>query len=269
MSSINIYKDSSNNSQDNFLSWGLNLRNPLIATGVLYLFLSMVMLVLIQIDNAEILGVNRWVKPFKFMVSGFVFNWTITYILTFFEWKPKNKKVFEWVLAMSMLLELSIIVLQPLRMQTSHYNNGTPIDGILFAFMGIFVSIISLQTICIWLLSYSKKFKANKAQKAAVRWGLGLMVLSFVGGSAMIGMSQHTIGAADGGAGLPMLNWSVEAGDLRVMHFVGMHAIQLLLLLVLLVGNKRNLVIIGGICLLALTSFVTYQALAEQPLLVV
>lgn len=68
---------------------------------------------------------------------------------------------------------------------------------------------------------------------------LGL-VLTFVGGAgAGIAISQHggpTFGAIAGGAVLPLLGWSATGGDLRVAHFLGIHAQQLLPLFGALVG---------------------------------
>jgi len=48
----------------------------------------------------------------------------------------------------------------------------------------------------------------------------------------------HTYGAPDGGPGIPFLNWSTIAGDLRIGHFVTLHGLQVIPLIALLIKEK-------------------------------
>jgi len=87
----------------------------------------------------------------------------------------------------------------------------------------------------------------------------------------------HTVGLADGGPGLPLLGWSTVAGDLRVPHFIGMHALQALPIFALLLelagrrisrladaGIRHRLVAVAAVAYLAVVGLVTWQALIGQ-----
>ena len=59
---------------------------------------------------------------------------------------------------------------------------------------------------------------------AAWRSVLWLFLFAAVSGFGMGGRGRHSLGGEDGGPGLPIVNFSVEHGDLRVSHFFSLQA---------------------------------------------
>jgi hypothetical protein len=89
----------------------------------------------------------------------------------------------------------------------------------------------------------------------------------------MLHTGAHSVGVADGGPGLPILGWSTIGGDLRVPHFIGIHGLQFMLVVGLLLTlgarwldawHRVALVWTGALGYLGLIVLLEWQALRGQ-----
>ena len=226
-------------------------------------------------DQRELFDVNVWLKPFKFLVSVGIYLLTVGYYITFYPFSKLKKNIIRNIVSWSMVFEIAIIVLQGARGVRSHYNIDTPLDGILFAGMGIFVGINVL--VMFFFIIETLRVKPNVSMPMRWAFFLGWVIIffgSWIGGQ-MIGQMAHNVGAPDGGPGLPLVNWSTSVGDLRVAHFFGLHGLQLLPLFAYGLGkysnwtNKRQLIVVllFGILYLLWIAFVFYEAKQGKPFL--
>jgi len=204
--------------------------NPLLSTaGWLNVPLIVLALLLLPLDHREVTGLHVWFKPLKFALSSLVYLWTLGWLLADLPAAAQPAvRLISWGVAVSMTVEIGVIFLQAARGTTSHFNAGSALDGVLFGLMGLFIGLNTL--LLLWILALL--FLHQPFGPAAYVWGMRLGVLLFLLGSAiggvMIRNQGHTIGAPDGGPGLPGLGWSTRAGDLRAAHFLGLHALQAL-----------------------------------------
>jgi len=115
----------------------------------------------------------------------------------------------------------------------------------------------------------------NRAMLIAVRFGLVIFMAGNAIGGYMLARGSHTVGAADGGPGLPFTNWSTIAGDLRIAHFIAIHAIQILPLLAWLISelrpsfrlNRQRILVCAASCMLFIAVMGTFvQASRGRPL---
>jgi hypothetical protein len=84
-------------------------------------------------------------------------------------------------------------------------------------------------------------------------------------------LGAHTVGAPDGGPGLPGTNWSLSHGDLRVPHFIGLHAMQVLPFAAIVLKRRRlpesarvRMVLVASASYAALFTIFLFQALGGE-----
>lgn len=206
----------------------LHRTNPALSwTGWLNVALLLVALVLLPFDQRHVTGALVWLKPLKFSLSIIAFAWTLGWLLADLP-GPAQRAVrrLSRGVAVSMAVEQAVIFIQATRGTTSHYNQATLLDGALFGVMGLFIVLNTAMTAWALYLVWRHRPHGPAAYVWGVRLGLLLFLVGSVLGGMMIHLNQHTVGAPDGGPGLPGLGWSTQTGDLRIAHFLGLHALQ-------------------------------------------
>jgi len=247
----------------------LNLRssNPVIY-GSLMLFLarSLISALLIVFTDQQVLGINAWIKPFKFWISSVIFVGSIALYLQHLE-NQRAVKIYSWVVALVLAFEVFYISIQASLGELSHFNDSSAFHHFMFSLMGIAISILTLWTLYIAYLFFKSPLKEmNPSMKWAIRIGLILFVIFAFEGGLMGAMMSHTVGGNDGGPGIPFFNWSILYGDLRIAHFVGMHALQVLPIAALFIKSKASIISLGMLYFI-LAIAVLYIALQGVPIL--
>lgn len=152
--------------------------------------------------------------------------WTMGWILHYIRSKTAVL-ICSLLIFLSMFFENAIIIYQAWRKETSHFNISTPENGLLFTFMGIFIGLFTLTVILVTILFFrQKRMHISQSYCWGIRLGLLLFIIFSLEGGIMISLMSHTICGPDGGPGLPLVNWSTRYGDLRIAHFMGLHALQ-------------------------------------------
>jgi len=263
---------------------------PLTVTGCLMLAALAASIVGLVIDPRIITGAPAWLKPAKFAASIALYTFTLAWMFTFIPEWAKTRRIVGWTTAIALVVEIVIIDLQAWRGTTSHFNVGTILDGVLWTIMGLTIVVQTLSTVAVAIAVWRQRF-ADRAMGWALRLGMtmtivgafsgglmtqptGAQLAAARGGQRMTIAGAHAVGAPDGGAGVPGTGWSLEHGDLRVAHFIGLHAMQALPLAALALRRRRfaestrvRLTLMAGGSYVALFSILLWQAFRGQSVL--
>lgn len=230
---------------------------------------------LILITDQKLLGVNAWIKPLKFALTGFTYLGTLAiFARQLPDSLPGEKGTrYAWWISIMIFGETFFVALQSARGVTSHFNQTTAADGAIYSIMGLMIIVNTVYFVLMMRPFFSGVQKVHGSYLTGIRWGTVLFLFGSLVGGIMSGLNRHTIGIADGGPGLPLVNFSTVGGDLRIAHFLGIHALQILPIAGWLISRwsthertRRGVIIATGIaCALVLVGLFA-QALAGKPL---
>lgn len=252
---------------------------PLMLFSLLMVALIPVALAGLIIDDRIVAGSPIWFKPFKFAVSFALYGVTLAWMLTL---TTRLRRTGWWAgtaLAVASAAEMAIVVGQVVRGRQSHFNVATPFDQALWRAMAITVVVIWATHALITVALLFTRF-TDAAMGLAIRLGtlltlvglaLGFLMTSPAPGQDDDGdiVGAHSVGVPDGGPQLAVTGWSTTGGDLRIPHFVGIHALQVLPLAALLLRGRATRKTVWGLAIgyAGLLALLTWQALRGQPLL--
>ena len=219
----------------------LNKRNR-----ILYLFGwlcwigAFVCIILSQRDETVITNVNAWIKPLKFFLSIAIFSWTMAWYLFYLN-SQRKVKYYSLMVVIVMSFELFVVVFQASRGTLSHFNIRSSFDMMLFNLMGVAIVILTVWTLVMGIYFFRQKnFTIPKPYLWGIRLGILFFVIFSFEGGIMAANLSHSVGGPDGSPGLPIVNWSRVYGDLRVAHFFGLHALQILPLVGYYIVSKKG-----------------------------
>ena len=252
----------------------LRRREPgLAAFGLACGALGLAALVAAALDARLYGGVRLWLKPAKFFVSITVFalSWAWFAALVRAEQRQaRAMRLARRTLVATSVFELAYITLQAGRGQASHFNTADALHVALYALMGLAaVALIGTTLPLAWAIARHPAPDADPDLRRAVVVGLLLtFVLGGVLGGYMSAQTGHAVGVETGHAAI--VGWNRTGGDLRVAHFLGLHAQQVLPAIVLAgaaFGMRRPRLLLwsAAAAWTAITLLAFAQALAGRP----
>ncbi|MFE0177712.1 hypothetical protein ACFWZ2_35915 [Streptomyces sp. NPDC059002] len=264
---------------------------PLVLFSASMAVLALISAVGLVADDRVLVGARIWFKPLKFSVSFVAYSLSLAWMLSLLD---RGRRAGWWagtVVMAASVVEMVIITGQVVRGRRSHFNHQTPFDEALFNTMAVTVVVLWLGTLAIAVLLLRARIP-DRASAWTMRCGIAIALAGAAVGFLMTQptpgqrrgespiVGAHSVGVPDGGPSMPLTGWSTTGGDLRIPHFVGMHALQLLplLLMVLMTLAPRfarladarvrlRLVLVASAAYAAFFLLVAWQALRGQPLI--
>ena len=209
-----------------------------------------------------IINTPAWSKLFKFSVSILLMTPALIWAIKITEGKTRRiANIAASVIGTMLSLEMILLLIQATRARPMHFNYTTPFDAALWITMtiGIFTMFAAF---IVLLIAVWRGIRQDPVIAWAIRIGLVITAVGLITPTISTGpnavqlkalqanqpnilIGAHTIGSPsaipDAEPGLPLIGWNTQHGDIRIGHFIGLHALQLIPLFGIWLSKRRRL----------------------------
>jgi hypothetical protein len=211
--------------RDRDQAWLAWLGLALVASGLLHVVVQLVL-------GGPLTGPVSWRKPITFGLSGGLTTLSLAWVVGAL---PATRGRAAWVriYVVTMALEVALITMQAWRGVASHFNDATALDAAIFTVMGLLIAVASAAMVR-WAWQSWRRPVDDMAEHRARAHGMLILI-----GSLAVGlwMSAHGSMVTAGVIEAPAPSVYGAAGLMKLPHAVGLHALQVLPLLALLLRH--------------------------------
>jgi hypothetical protein len=202
--------------------------------GTLLLTSGAVHAVVAAVDGSSWWGPVSWRKPVAFGLSLGLLLWTAVWIM---RQMPDRwwVRVPAALVGISSLAEGALITMQRWRGVASHFNQAEPFDAGVWSAIGMLIIPLTLGVLLL-LVASLVRFHGTLASRIAVVAGLSGVLAAGVIGKDMAAIGEAAV-AATGHVPADVLFGA--AGSAKLAHFVGLHGLQLLAVLAIVLDAGR------------------------------
>lgn len=194
-------------------------------------------LLLLGLDRRVLDDEALWLKPLKFHISLAVHGITVLVASRFLPevWQSHTiTKIGLFVFGAVILYEAIFLSLQAGRGVRSHFNDATAFDAIggfiMAAGAGVLVIVPLILGVALAAATLRGGWGSIAADPFPFAMALGFILAGWLGGQtgSAIGANGGPFVGVDPSAGpfMPLTGWSLNGGDYRISHFLGVHAMQ-------------------------------------------
>lgn len=232
---------------------------------IIFCIITLLLSAIGHLCDHSIDSLSTWLKPAKFAVSIFLYAASFN---IFQRYITSHKRLIKFAISASVaggFIELASALAQAALAWSAHSN--ACVEGALLITGRLAIMPLAFLDL-IFFAALMKEKNLPPVMGSAIKWGMLLTAIGFIPGFILLAPEHVQVALSH--------NAFCSSGNLRIAHFIGIHALQIIPLVALYVerfdshlsiGEQLNILRISGFSYFGLIQILTWQALRNEMIL--